>query len=138
MKSPRALLDALGRAVSERRIAVWSSYPEEQALLEQTPLAHTIPDDPAPYAGIVINNLGGNKLDYYLDRRIEYVADGCSGATRRSTVTVRLKNNVTSPESLPDNVAGRLGFSPNHGANLIPQRNYVHVCSPARNQGGLS
>ncbi|MCV7218146.1 DUF4012 domain-containing protein [Mycobacterium crocinum] len=121
VKSPRALLDALGRAVSERRIAVWSSYPEEQALLEQTPLAHTIPDDPAPYAGIVINNLGGNKLDYYLDRRIEYVADGCSGATRRSTVTVRLKNNVTSPESLPDNVAGRLGFSPNHGANLIPK-----------------
>ncbi|AKK30260.1 membrane protein [Mycobacterium sp. EPa45] len=121
VKSPRALLEALGRAVSERRIAVWSSFPEEQALLEQTPLAHTIPDDAAPYAGIVINNLGGNKLDYYLDRRIEYVADGCSGATRRSTVTVRLKNNVTSPESLPDNVAGRLGFSPKHGADLIPK-----------------
>ncbi|TGD85708.1 DUF4012 domain-containing protein [Mycolicibacterium sp. CH28] len=121
VKSPRALLEALGRAVSERRIAVWSSSPEEQALLEQTPLAHTIPDDPAPYAEVVLNNLGGNKLDYYLDRHIEYVATGCYGGTRRSTVTVRLTNTVSDPESLPDNVAGRLGFSPKHGAGLIPK-----------------
>ncbi|KAA0110328.1 DUF4012 domain-containing protein [Mycolicibacterium sp. P1-5] len=121
VKSPRALLDALGRAVSERRISVWSSVPEEQALLEQTPLAHIIPDDPAPYAEIVINNLGGNKLDYYLDRQIEYVADGCYGAKRTSTVTVRLRNNVTDPESLPDYVSGRLGFFPKAGPGLIPK-----------------
>jgi hypothetical protein len=118
VKSPRALLDALGRAVSERRISVWSSFPEEQALLEQTPLAHIIPDDPAPYAEVVVNNLGGNKLDYYLDRHIEYVADGCQGDMRTSTVTVRMKNTVTDPESLPDYVAGRLGFFPKAGGNI--------------------
>ena len=66
VESPRELLDALGKAVSERRIAVWSSSPADQTLLEETPLAHVIPDDPAPYAEVVINNLGGNKLDYYL------------------------------------------------------------------------
>lgn len=121
VKSPRALLDALGRAVSERRIAVWSSFPDEQALLEQTPLSHIIPDDPAPYAGVVINNVGGNKLDYYLDRHIEYVADGCHGDMRTSTVTVRLTNTIADPESLPDNVAGRLGFFPKRGAGLIPK-----------------
>lgn len=118
VKSPRALLDALGRAVSERRISVWSSSQEQQALLEQTPLAHTIPDDPAPYAEIVINNLGGNKLDYYLDRRIEYAADGCYGDTRKSTVTVRLKNTVSNPDSLPDYVTGRIGFFPKVNWNL--------------------
>jgi hypothetical protein len=121
VKSPRELLDALGRAVSERRISVWSSFPVEQALLEQTPLAHIITDDPAPYAEVVINNLAGNKLEYYLERHIEYVADGCNGDTRRSTVTVRLRNTVSNAESLPDNVAGRAGFSPNHGAGLIPK-----------------
>ncbi len=57
------------KAVSEGRIAVWSSSPAEQQLLEETPLAHVVPDDPAPYAGVVINNLGGNKLDYYLTAR---------------------------------------------------------------------
>lgn len=111
IQSPRALLDALGKAVSERRISVWSSSPEEQAMLEETSLAHVIPDDPAPYAEVVINNLGGNKMDYYLDRGIEYAADGCSGDTRLSTVTVRLTND-TPQQPLPDFVAGAPGIAP--------------------------
>jgi hypothetical protein len=109
--SPRQLLDALGKAVSERRIAVWSASPTDQALLEQTPLAHAIPDDAAPYAEVVINNLGGNKLDYYLKRRIEYAADACAGATRNSTVTIGLTS--TAPDkSLPDYVASSAGLLP--------------------------
>ncbi|WP_319435030.1 DUF4012 domain-containing protein [Mycobacterium sp. RTGN5] len=112
VESPRKLLNALGRAVSERRIAVWSSSPADQALLEQTPLAHVIPDDPAPYAAVIVNNLGGNKMDYYLDRQIEYVADGCDGDKRTSTVTIRLTNTLKDVAGLPDYVAGRLGFFP--------------------------
>ncbi|MGE2715274.1 DUF4012 domain-containing protein [Mycolicibacterium litorale] len=112
LESPRELLKALGRAVSERRIAVWSSSPEDQRLLEETPLAHAIPDDPAPYAEVVINNLGGNKLDYYLARDIEYVADGCDGDSRMSTVTIRLTNTLQDPR-LPDYVAGKPGFLSN-------------------------
>jgi hypothetical protein len=110
LESSRKLLDALGKAVSERRIAVWSSSPADQKLLEETPLAHVIPDDPAPYAEVVINNLGGNKLDYYLTRGIEYVADGCDGDTRMSTVTIRLKNTVPDVPALPDYVADKPGF----------------------------
>lgn len=112
--SPRKLLDALGKAVSERRIAVWSAWPEEQTLLEETPLAHAVPDDSAPYAEIVINNLAGNKMDYYLKREIEYVADGCEGDRRMSTVTVRLTNTVPDSviSTLPDYVAGTGGLDP--------------------------
>lgn len=104
VKAPRQLLEALGKAVNEGRISVWSADAGEQSLLEQTPLAHIIPDDDAPYAGVVINNLGGNKLDYYLRRDIEYAADGCTGETRESTVTVRLTNTAPD-EPLPDYVA---------------------------------
>lgn len=118
VESPRKLLEALGRAVSQRRISVWSSSPNEQQLLEQTPLAHVIPDDPAPYAEVVINNLGGNKIDYYLDRQIEYAADGCDGDTRLSTVTVRLTNTLADPTGLPDYVAGKLGFIPGLADNV--------------------
>lgn len=106
VESPRALMDAIGKAVSERRIAVWSAIPGDQQLLEQTPLAHVIPDDPAPYAEVVINNLGGNKMDYYLEREIEYAADGCDGETRMSTITVRLKNTANPDANLPDYVGG--------------------------------
>ncbi|WP_193046463.1 DUF4012 domain-containing protein [Mycolicibacterium baixiangningiae] len=111
VESPQKLLDALGKAVGERRIAVWSSVPADQELLEETPLAHVVPDDPAPYAGVVVNNLGGNKLDYYLRRQIEYVADGCSAETRNSTVTIRLSNEAPTT-GLPDYVATAPGIRP--------------------------
>lgn len=94
ISQPQALLEALGRAASEGRLSVWSSVPEEQEILAGTALGHVVPDDPAPYAGVVINNLGGNKLDYYLEREIEYTAGSCEGDTRNSTVTVRLTNNL--------------------------------------------
>jgi hypothetical protein len=111
VESPRQLLDALGKAVSERRIAVWSSSPDEQKLLEQTPLAHEVPDDPAPYAAVVINNISGNKLDYYLKRQIEYSADGCDSETRNSTITVRLTNTMPVDQPLPAYVAGQSGMN---------------------------
>lgn len=115
--SPRQLLDALGKSVSERRIAIWSAVPEDQKLLEQTPLAHVLPDDAAPFAGVVLNNLGGNKLDYYLRTQIEYAADECRGPTRASTVSVKLTNAVPN-KPLPDYVAGASGLSPELGLSL--------------------
>lgn len=106
VKSPRQLLEAIGKAVSEGHIAMWSSSPTEQEALEETALAHVVPEDPAPYASVVINNRGGNKLDYYLTRQIEYSAGSCDGTTRKSIVTVRLTNNVAGADALPDYVAG--------------------------------
>lgn len=102
---PQALLEALGRAAGEGRLAVWSSVPEEQEVLATVPLGQVVPDDPAPYAGVVINNLGGNKLDYYLEREILYTAGPCEGETRDSSVTVRLTNTLP-PGDYTDYVAG--------------------------------
>jgi len=102
---PQALLKALGRAAGEGRLAVWSSVPEEQDVLATTPLGHVVHDDPAPYAHVVINNLGGNKLDYYLTREIEYTAESCEGDTRASKVVVRLTNELPAGD-YTDYVAG--------------------------------
>jgi hypothetical protein len=111
VKSSRQLLDALGRSVSERRIAIWSAVPDEQKILEETALAHVIPDNAAPFAAVVFNNLAGNKLDYYLKSQIEYAADKCSGETRASTVTVKLTNAVPD-KPLPEYVVGVGGLAP--------------------------
>jgi hypothetical protein len=118
IESPRSLLDALGKAISERRIAVWSSSPDDQKLLEETPLAHDIPDDPAPYAAVVINNLGGNKLDYYLESKIEYAADGCQSEKRMSTVTVRLTNTLQDLRPLPGYMTAPNGQPPGIQASV--------------------
>jgi len=109
VKSPGKLLDALGQAVGERRIMVWSAFPAEQEVLAETALGHVIPNDDAPFAQVIINNLGGNKMDYYLKREIEYVADGCDGDVRNSTVTVRLTNTMSGTD-LPEYVAGGMGL----------------------------
>ena len=110
IKSPRKLLDALGKAAHEGRVAVWSAYPADQKLLEGTPLAHAVPDDDAPYAEVVVNNLAGNKMDYYLSRNIEFVADGCDGDMRNSTIVVRLANTAENVDQLPDYVTRTLGI----------------------------
>lgn len=107
--APRKLLEAVGRAAAEGHIAVWSSSQSEQELIEKTPLSHVVPDDAAPYAQVIINNLAGNKMDYYLRREIEYVADNCDGDTRNSTITVRLANTAGNGP-LPDYVAGAEGI----------------------------
>ncbi|WP_305095370.1 DUF4012 domain-containing protein [Prescottella sp. R16] len=91
---PRDLLEALGRAAGEGRLAVWSAHPDEQDVIAGTRLGQTVPDSDAPYAGVVVNNLGGNKLDYYLQRDIEYRGGTCTGDTRSTTVTVRLTNTL--------------------------------------------
>jgi hypothetical protein len=117
---PRSFFDALGRAASEGRIAVWSSLPAEQKILEETSLGHAIPDDSAPYAAVVVNNLAGNKMDYYLKREIEYAADGCDGSTRYSTITVRLTNTATPDLQLPDFYAGTAGLDRDIGVGRVP------------------
>lgn len=120
ISSPGKLLDALGRAASERRISVWSAFPEEQKVLEETALGHIIPDTAGPLAEVVINNFGGNKMDYYLKREIEYAADGCTGDMRNSTVTVRLTNTATETKSLPEYVAGGMGLPPDLPVRVPP------------------
>jgi hypothetical protein len=99
---------------------VWSSFPEDQKVLEETPLGHTIPDVSGPLAQVVVNNFGGNKMDYYLKRGIEYAADGCDGNMRNSTVTVGLANTATDVGSLPFYVTNSLGLPPDLPIKVPP------------------
>ncbi len=92
--STTQLLQALGRAAGEGRLAVWSDRAPEQQVLAATPLGREVPDDTAPFAGVVVNNYSNSKLDYYLDRRISYSAAGCLGDVRSSAVTVVLGNDA--------------------------------------------
>ncbi|MET0316489.1 MAG: DUF4012 domain-containing protein, partial [Rhodococcus fascians] len=100
----RQLLDAVGRAGSEGRISVWSADPAEQEILAATKIGHALPTEPVPYANVIVNNAGGNKLDYYLARDITYTAESCNGTTRKSTVTATLTNTV-DPNGLTQYVA---------------------------------
>ncbi|WP_128644515.1 DUF4012 domain-containing protein [Rhodococcus sp. BS-15] len=112
----RPLLDAVGRAGSEGRISIYSADPAEQAILADTKVGHTLPDSPAPYANVVVNNAGGNKLDYYLTRDITYSAESCTAGTRKSTVTATLTNTV-DPNGLTPYVASTFQTTVEYGTN---------------------
>jgi hypothetical protein len=94
---PRALVEALGRAAGERRLLVYSDHKDEQVTLAQSSLGGVIPDDAAPFAGLAVINGGGNKLDYYLGRDLDYQVLGCNDdGSRRTRITVSFDNSAPS------------------------------------------
>ncbi|MFD1660320.1 DUF4012 domain-containing protein [Streptomyces caeni] len=107
-----ALLVAVHDAQRDGRLKVWSAHEREQRLLETRSLSGTLPDTPGPFAGVVVNNAAGSKLDYYLDRSLVWEAKGCSRGDRAVTATVTLTNRA--PKSgLPGYVTLRVD-SPRH------------------------
>ena len=97
-----ALVKALSQSVSGGHVQMWSADQATQDVLATTPLAGQTSPAPGPYAQLVLNNGGGNKLDYYLQRKVEYTAGQClDDGTRKSTVKVTLTN--TAPADLPRN-----------------------------------
>ncbi|WP_037184022.1 DUF4012 domain-containing protein [Rhodococcus sp. UNC23MFCrub1.1] len=106
INDPAGLLDAIGRGVSEGHTAVWSADPAIQSVLSGTKIAHEVPDDPAPYAALVVNNGAGGKLDYYLERDITYTATSCEGHTRTTQITASV-TNTAPPQEYPTYIAGR-------------------------------
>ncbi|MEU0481194.1 DUF4012 domain-containing protein [Streptosporangium sp. NPDC006013] len=118
---PTRLLPALSGMVSERRIQIWSRHEAEQRRLARTPVGGVLPSSPGPFAGLVVNNSAGGKLDYYLERSLDYELGPCRGGLRSSTVRIRLTNDVPGG-TLPSYVTGRLdsprsGHTP--GSNLL-------------------
>jgi hypothetical protein len=105
------LLQALGRAAGEGRLGVWSDMPGEEAVLADTALGRVVPDDAAPYANVVVNNASGNKIDYYLDRKVRYSADNCVGPLRSTAVAITLTNELP-PGNYPPYITGRQDPNP--------------------------
>ena len=89
------LATRLGKASGDGHLRLWSSRPQEQAALTEVPIGGAFSPTPSPYVGLIVNNLGGTKLDTFLERSVTYFADGCSGQQRNTTITVRLSSLVS-------------------------------------------
>jgi hypothetical protein len=106
-----ALLVAVNDIQRDGRLKVWSAHTAEQRLLESRPYSGTLPNAPGPFAGLVVNNAAGSKLDYYLDRSLTWEAGACSGSDRAVTVTMTLTNRAPA-SGLPDYVTIRADSPP--------------------------
>ncbi|WP_329318631.1 DUF4012 domain-containing protein [Streptomyces sp. NBC_01262] len=102
-----ALLSALRTELNDGRVIMWSAHPSEQRELRRQHFAGTLPDSPTPFAGLVVNNAAGTKLDYYLDRRLDWEPRQCTRYGRNITVTATLANRAPA-SGLPAYVTQRV------------------------------
>lgn len=91
--NPTALMVPMGEMVSTKRLQIWS--PSEIDRLKRLGLAGDLrPEENADYLMVVGQNAGGNKLDYYAQRRIDYQVDLTNPADVRGLVEVQITNGA--------------------------------------------
>lgn len=90
---------------NQQRLQIWSSNPEAEKVLAGTSYGGVVPPASRPLAAMVVNNIAGGKLDYYLGRSIEYHRVGC-GSSRDVFVTMTLRNSAPAV-GLPSYVTTR-------------------------------
>ena len=97
---------------------VWSAHPAEEAVLSGTPLAGELPNAPGPSTAFVIRNRSGSKLDYYVERKLDYRVLSCTSKRRIVQVTATLTN--TAPQGLPPYVLFRAdGLTVSYGTDRV-------------------
>lgn len=100
-----ALLAALGTAIVENRIHLWSTVESEQTVIEQFPVAGTLPTSSETTAGfgVYLNDRTESKMDYYL------TGEGVVGAAQcRADGRPIYRVDVTLGSTVTDSIASTL------------------------------
>ena len=122
---PIALVRALERAVSDRRVAMWVGDSEAQEALAETGVGHSLQPASAHSVEPVLINIGWSKLDTYIDREFEYgvgrcvVSGGESGGDVESSLTMRFTSAIPEGVELPEYVVGAVPVGPTGPVNSL-------------------
>jgi hypothetical protein len=114
-----------------RHLALWSADPEEQAVLEDLGVAGSADPEGDDLALVAVNNLGANKLDYYVDREVEVVV---TVGRDRAEVVQRVLLSNRAPEDLVPYVAGvdEPGHRRGAGRAVVAQSGAVPLAAQGR------
>lgn len=121
------LAQALSPVMAQKHIQIASTEPAEEQALVRLGVAGAIAPVEGDFLGVVTQNAGGNKIDWFLRRAVDYKArfDPDSGEVR-STVRITLRNQAPA-EGLPDYIIGSATTPPlTRGANKL----YLSVYTP--------
>lgn len=97
--STSELLRGVAEAVRTGHLRFTSDDPALRPGLAASGVDGALPSTDAPFTYPVVWNATGGKLEHFLDRSVSYTAGPCTGARRRSRVSVTLTNRA--PEGLP-------------------------------------
>jgi len=124
--NPVALIEALAKAGTERRVSAWSAHIEDQAVLSGTTLAGGLPlsDKKAKRFGVYLNDATGAKMGTYLAVKVGIGQAVCRRDKRPSYgVEVTLTNTAhgDAGKALPEYVTGggNFGVKPGNVKTVI-------------------
>jgi hypothetical protein len=127
--STPAFLTAVSRAVEERRILIWSTRAEEQAILDNTNVAGRLPatDSDTARFGVYLNDGTGSKMSYYVSPTVKLTWGPCKSDTSTLTLTAELNNAapVDAATSLPPYVTGNGAFGTPPGSATVVSNFYL-------------
>lgn len=116
----RPAADAIGQAIRERRLLLWSPDAGEEEHLLDLPVSGSVAAHDGPYAFVAINNGTGSKLEAYLQRQMTYAAGRCAATDRvESELTVTLTSAIPQDAELPRYVVGQAEVGPNGPISTI-------------------
>ena len=90
-----ALVSTFLDGAAKDHFMVYSSDAAAQSVIETTSFLGGPPKDERVYSSSIINNIGGTKLDSYLNEVVAY-SSSCSSGARTGKVVLRLRNNVSA------------------------------------------
>jgi len=89
------LVASLGPAIAQKHLFLSSVRPDEQRLFDDMGATGRIAPVDGDFIGLVTQNAGGNKIDYFLRRTVDYRAQLDPGTGRlEATATVTLRNDA--------------------------------------------
>jgi hypothetical protein len=137
---PAAMLAALAKATEERRVLIWSTHPDEQAVLDGTSLQGVLPTDStsATTMGVFFNDATGAKMDYYLRTSVTQSQRVC-GSTGAANYREIVMLASTAPANAATSLAGYVTGGGQFGTPAGTIKTRVVVYGPdASSLGSLS
>lgn len=110
---PSAMGRGLAEAAGDGHLLLHSTDPSIQSAFEHARIAGSLVRPPGDYLNVVVNNLGANKVDYFVNRTVTYDVQLRPGGEADATATVRF-DNETPTQGQPVYVIG-----PHPGASEV-------------------
>lgn len=115
--SVRDLASALMPSVDGRHLMMYSADPRVQSALEFYESDGGLPDpETTEYMHLTVQNMSGNKLDYYVDTALDVQGQRVPGELGEVTVTVTVTNGAPEGETEPRYIFGP--FDSDHVAGV--------------------
>lgn len=108
--SVRTLAEQISDAVAARHIIVHAARSDVQTAVEYFGASGALPDmSTLDTMHLTVQNLSGNKLDYYVDTSVEIVGERPTGEIGALQVTITVENTAPRGETVPRYIFGPYG-----------------------------